>query len=633
MPRRAFRLRAAQWTNSWLRPPGSPVLRLILGITLFLGLLELLAATTVLPDSRLALRGLWTMWEDGSLRHNAAVSSARWLIGWGIGSVFGIVLGLSTGRIALAQQMLEGLFVVFRAIPFICLVPVSMLIFGLSETGKFFLVAWASASVCWVITHEAARGLPLHHRWRAITLGVPSSRWLTRILLPELSPALYSALRTSLGLGLIVVAVAEMSGVFERSSGYWWSEGLGYRMFRSLDEARNDLLLASILTFAALGIVGDVVFGTIWAGGERLWSKLRRKRVGAAMQKARGMASSTDVWWASDSPSVTVSELTAAYNGRVVIDGLSLNVEAGETLCVVGPSGCGKTTLLRALARLDGDGFRIEGAVVLGERPFDQAGEEVGIVLQEAPVFGRLTVVDNIAVAGWWSRVERDTANSRIAILLREFGIADIAAEEGRRVSGGQRQRVALATAVAAKPELLLLDEPFGALDAITRRRLHAFYCSHIKGHLSAIFVTHDVEEALIVGNRIRVGVQRDAPEFIVDTLGLPPAEWERHPDFFGLRNEVIESLERVSRSSGRQDGEPVSGDHLGVSGVDVPRRGGKERLQPPGAAVGTGAGALRGVARGGRRVAVGLPAPERRGSADRVPPEGDRGTGEGDGR
>ncbi len=528
---------------TWLRPPGSPALRLALGLTLFLVLIETLAAVSGLPGVGSLVEGLLAMWRTGSLAHDSQVSGARWLVGWAVGSPVGILLGLLTGRLAVARQFLEGLFVVLRAVPFICLVPLSMLFFGLGEQGKVFLVSWAAASVCWVIVHEGAQGLPAHHRWRALSLAVPGARWFARILLPELSPAIFSSLRTSLSLALIVVAVAEMSGVYERSSGFWWSEGLGYRMFRSLDQARTDLLLAAIFSFTCLGILGDKLFGAVWGAGGRFLAKLRREHARALVASSMGSPLPL-TWWSSDAPSIEVSDLSAWYGEKTVVDRVSLSVNPGETLCIVGPSGCGKTTLLRALARLEEDDFTVSGSVVLGGGSVLNPAGGVGIVLQEAPVFGRLTVAENIAVGGWSTRLSRSAVRARVLLLLREFGIDGIAAEEGRRISGGQRQRVALASAIAAQPKLLLLDEPFGALDAITRRRLQGFYCEHIHGRFAAVFVTHDIEEALIVGHRVRIGVARGAAEFSIDRRGLGPRDWELRPEFLRLRHELILALE-----------------------------------------------------------------------------------------
>lgn len=549
-----------------LRLAELPVARFAVGLVLLTVLVEALAVQTSIPGVRATLRGLSTLWREGVLSHDGAVSGARWLLGWAAGAPAGILLGILTGRVASARLFLEGLFTLFRAIPFICLVPLSMLLFGLGEQGKVFLVAWASASVCWVIAHQGAQGVPVHHRWRAISMAVPRGRWVTRILLPELSPVVFSALRTSLSLGLIVVAVAEMSGVYERSSGYWWSEGLGYRMFRSLDQARNDLLMAAILAFVCMGYVGDRFFAFLWNAVGSLLAKLRRRDLRAAMTPSRTPFGDT---WDSHIAvtSLRVANLSASYDGRTVIDRLSLSVESGETLCIVGPSGCGKTTLLRAIARLEDAGFSVSGDVALGEGESVRSAGAIGLVLQDAPVFERLSVAENIAVGGWSRRLPRAAVLSRVLQLLGRFGIENLAPELGGRISGGQRQRVALAAAVAGQPQVLLLDEPFGALDAITRRRLQAFYCDHIRRRFSAVFVTHDIEEAMVVGDRVRIGVARDAAEFEINKIGLEVREWERSPEFLRLRNALISALED---EAGGGSGASTGGDE--GTGPDVRR-------------------------------------------------------------
>ena len=439
-----------------------------------------------------------------------------------------------------------------RAIPFISLVPLSIRIFGLSESGKIFLVAWASAGVCWVVVHRAAATIPSHLAWRARTLGADTPRWVLRLLLPACSHGIHSGLRASLSLGLIVVAVAEMSGVYERASGYWFSEGLGYRLFRSLDESRDDLLLASICLFALLGIAMDQAFLQTWIWTSRLKIHLRRRDVEDLVERGRAhgrAAAESDESARSDGGATVglrVEEITAAYNGTPVLDRLSLVVPAGATMSVVGPSGCGKTTLIRAIARLTDRELSVTGATRIGDELLVRPGPEIGVVLQDAPVFEHLTVWDNVTFGSRFDDAGNDALNAEAWHLIEDFGLADHVTQLAGALSGGQRQRLSLATALANRPRVLLLDEPFGALDAITRRNMQKFYWRHVHGHVTAIFVTHDLEEALIIANQVRIGVRVDATLVDAEKNGHPPDEWELQPEFGVLRTRVIEELERV---------------------------------------------------------------------------------------
>jgi sulfonate transport system ATP-binding protein len=190
------------------------------------------------------------------------------------------------------------------------------------------------------------------------------------------------------------------------------------------------------------------------------------------------------------SPAVTVSNLRRAYGSRIVIDRLNLRIERGEFVALLGESGCGKTTLLRALAGLD----PIQGGrIVAPRRP--------AVVFQEH----RLLPWDNL-----WRNVslglQVPDARERAAAALAEVGLGDRLDDWPRNLSGGQAQRVALARALVQQPELLLLDEPFAALDALTRIRMHDLVRELVANHQPGVLlVTHDVDEAIALADRILV--------------------------------------------------------------------------------------------------------------------------------
>jgi sulfonate transport system ATP-binding protein len=189
-------------------------------------------------------------------------------------------------------------------------------------------------------------------------------------------------------------------------------------------------------------------------------------------------------------PAVTVTNLRRAYGDRLVIDNLDLRIERGEFVALLGESGCGKTTLLRALAGLDPiDGGRIMAprrpAVVFQEHrllPWDSLWRNVSLGLQAAD------------------------SRERAAAALAEVGLGDRLDDWPRNLSGGQAQRVALARALVQQPELLLLDEPFAALDALTRIRMHDLVRELVASHRPGVLlVTHDVDEAIALADRILV--------------------------------------------------------------------------------------------------------------------------------
>jgi osmoprotectant transport system ATP-binding protein len=206
---------------------------------------------------------------------------------------------------------------------------------------------------------------------------------------------------------------------------------------------------------------------------------------------------------------VEFREVCYAINGsRAIIDNLSFKVQSGETLVLLGASGCGKTTTLRLVNRLL---TPTAGAVLVeGKATTDwnviHLRRQTGYVIQEAGLFPHFTVSENVALvpalAGW----ERQRIERRTTELLELVGLdpREFADRYPRELSGGQRQRVGVARALAADPPLLLMDEPFGALDPLTRASLQKEF-AELKSRLgkTVIFVTHDVREALMLGTRI----------------------------------------------------------------------------------------------------------------------------------
>lgn len=197
-------------------------------------------------------------------------------------------------------------------------------------------------------------------------------------------------------------------------------------------------------------------------------------------------------------------------NGRVVLDRLSLDLHGGETLVLLGRSGSGKTTILRLILRLlpfDGGDILFEGRDLRSWDPI-ALRRRIGYVIQDVGLLPHWTVEQNIALApklrGW----PEEKTHERVRELLAQVGLPyeDFARRMPHHLSGGQRQRVGVARALAANPALLLFDEPFGALDPITRLDMQQqFLALREQYRVPAIFVTHDVGEALKLGTRIAV--------------------------------------------------------------------------------------------------------------------------------
>lgn len=201
---------------------------------------------------------------------------------------------------------------------------------------------------------------------------------------------------------------------------------------------------------------------------------------------------------------VEVKNVEKSFGDFHALKGVSFGVEKGELVALLGPSGSGKTTILRAIAGLDtqsaGD-IVIDGRVV-NDVPGSERG--IGFVFQNYALFRYMTVAENIAFGLKVKKMPKDQIDARVAELIELIGLTGKENNYPNELSGGQRQRVAFARALAPNPQVLLLDEPFGAIDAKIRTELRSWLREIVtKLHITSLFVTHDQEEALEVSDRV----------------------------------------------------------------------------------------------------------------------------------
>jgi sulfonate transport system ATP-binding protein len=239
---------------------------------------------------------------------------------------------------------------------------------------------------------------------------------------------------------------------------------------------------------------------------------------------------------------LSVRNVRRAFGSRPVLGGLDLDIQRGEFVALLGSSGCGKSTLLRVLAALDP---QATGTLSLPTRK--------AVVFQEPRLLPWKRVWQNVSLGLGGSRREN---RQRALASLEEVGLGGRADAWPLTLSGGEAQRVALARALVREPELLLLDEPFGALDALTRIRMHGLLAELWQRHKPAVLlVTHDVDEALLLADR---AIVLSAPEAAVDdaseqvagnqlvadlTVDIPSPRRRTHPRFVALRQSLLSQL------------------------------------------------------------------------------------------
>ncbi len=297
-------------------------------------------------------------------------------------------------------------------------------------------------------------------------------------------------------------------------------------------------------------------------------------------------------------PDVRLESVVKRFDDVVAVDGVSLEVPSGSFFALLGPSGCGKTTTLRMIGGFEEPD---EGAIYLGDR--DVVGlppyrRDVNTVFQSYALFPHLSIFDNVAFGLRRKGVDKVQVRGRVEEMLRLVGLKGLGSRRPRQLSGGQQQRVALARALVNRPQVLLLDEPLGALDLKLRKQmqLELKMIQHDLG-LTFVHVTHDQEEAMTMADAIAV-MNRGR----IEQLG-PPAELYEKPatafvaGFLGVSNLLSGSVTapgRVRLDTGDEIAADA-GDRAGRVAVGI--RPEKIRLAPPGEGENSLAGSIKETA------------------------------------
>jgi sulfonate transport system ATP-binding protein len=228
-------------------------------------------------------------------------------------------------------------------------------------------------------------------------------------------------------------------------------------------------------------------------------------------------------------------------NGVHALQRFSAKIPQGEIVAIIGGSGCGKSTLLRAVAGLD---RASTGSIVLDDIHIAAPHAKIGIIFQEPRLLPWLSVADNIGFG--LSDLPADIRRDKVATALARVGLTDKAKAWPRELSGGQAQRVAIARALVPQPEVLLLDEPFSALDAFTRRDLQDHLLDlWVDTRPTLVLVTHDVDEAVVLADRVLVMRPRPGRLFAEIQVNLARPRDRASPLFDTVKRRVMTALDR----------------------------------------------------------------------------------------
>lgn len=224
----------------------------------------------------------------------------------------------------------------------------------------------------------------------------------------------------------------------------------------------------------------------------------------------------------------------------VALNGVDLDIKENEFICVVGPSGCGKSTLLNIIAGLLP---ATSGAVYVDGKKVEGTGTERGVVFQQYALFPWLTVIKNVMFGLKLKGMSNEEARETAMKYLKKVGLEEFADSYPKELSGGMKQRVAIARAYAVQPEVLLMDEPFGALDAQTRTQLQSeLLLTWENERKTCLFITHDVEEAIILATRVVIMSARPGRIRDIVDIDIPyprDQETKMSPRFMELKNYI----------------------------------------------------------------------------------------------
>jgi ABC-type nitrate/sulfonate/bicarbonate transport system ATPase subunit len=260
-------------------------------------------------------------------------------------------------------------------------------------------------------------------------------------------------------------------------------------------------------------------------------------------------------WTASgDRPLIELRKVSKSFGPVIALDNLEATILPGELVTVVGPSGCGKSTLFNILAGLEepdpGNILRFRGRSSAASELLGQ----VSFMPQRDLLLPWRNVIDNAILALEIEGMPRAQARAEALKMLPEFGLSGFEAQYPNQLSGGMRQRVALMRTFLFKRDLMLLDEPFGALDALTRTMMQRWLLDVWQKHRrTVLFITHDVDEAIFLGDRVLVMTARPGKVKLEQKIDLPrprKADIVTSPEFVGLKKTLLDAIEEESMKS-----------------------------------------------------------------------------------
>lgn len=460
----------------------------------------------------------------------AGVTYLEAVSGLALGIAVAIVVAYALFLGPVVERAVTPLLVLSQAVPLVAIAPLMVIWFGFEMVSKVLVVALFAAFPVCIALLRGLQGAPEPLVETARTMGAGAWWTLMRVRTPAARPAFFSGVRIAATYGVASAATAEFLGA---------RRGLGVYLLSAQSSFRTDLVFAAAAVMALLSLC---LYGTAAAVDH-----LTRLRVRPGRTSPPGPPAAVD----QPAAEIETSDVTRAYiaeRGEVLaVDGLSMRIASGEFVALVGPSGCGKSTLLRLLAGLDESDA---GVIAVDGSPAPARLGSFSYLPQSDALLPWLTARQNVAVARRLAGIPPRQAEDEASRALAAFDLDGFASSKPHELSGGMRSRVSLLRSTMQPARARLLDEPFAALDAVTRRRVHEWYARVCRG--TTLLVTHDIPEAVFLADRVLVTSSRPARVLHEVRIDLPRPripETRRDPRFFELCTRIEALLDDAARS------------------------------------------------------------------------------------
>ena len=487
---------------------------LILGLLILWELVIRFSGESLIPTPTKSFIALYDLFLNGIMMPDLAASLGRVLVGFSIALGIGLLLGFLLGLLPAFQNAIMGVFELLRPIPPISWIPIAVALLGIGNASAWFVIFIGAFFPILTNTLLGVSNVEKVHLESAKVLGASKFRSFTGVILPSTLPSIFAGIRVGLGFAWMCVVAAEM---FAARSGLGYAIQLNRQLFR-LDRVIAYMIVIAIVGYLMARLISflekicvpwrqDYIAKDYYENTTKINKQIPNLHGEKIVKKTDETKISLINWQSISGISVEAKNIQFHYPNRkeLVLNGTNLNVKSGEIFCILGVSGCGKSTLLRLLAGLEN---QYAGEIKINNEKLNGHRNDTTMVFQDFSLFPWRKVGGNVQFA-IEQRTDTATDNdykTEIQQMLQLVGLQQKTNDYPHLLSGGQMQRVAFSRALASKPRLMLLDEPFSSLDIFTRETLQEEISDIFRrSGLTAIMVTHDISEAIFMADRVAV--------------------------------------------------------------------------------------------------------------------------------